>query len=953
MHFTHIMRHSSQLKQHMRMCVFGNGEDIGHAGECIAVMPPSPDVQEADLQRLLHDAVLAKDYTTAGKIQKELQSFVQAEEVVVVDDDWEDESAAESAEVNGVELVEATTDSIRAASPAEIGAASPFGHGVLDYWEEDNIVTTGRSFRTKGHHPHPPPKGPVRTSMLDDLLKKEKDQLLKDSAADEQHSHGGMNEHDPRHTLLKEIAEEEAREAAEVAEALQRLSRLRQANARKAVPKPRAPTAGEQSERCNRLSTHHHSPRAPGTLRAVRMQLVIRAKRVHGAASGRVMLPAACARRIQAIWRGRQARAEAAAGAAAGAGAGAGAKTAERRSHLDGVAKTMSSPVRHSPLGPGSGEGAEASSAAAAEAEARPAPGRVLEPFKFHASQEKGVLALLTVALDRVTIEEWQQSEARAAGEAGEAGGQSSGGETGGEKSGAAREEGEAQEAAARQGKVGAVVRGAAHGTGEPASAHGGLHTCVGVGEEVRTIQNCIREARRLAAQGVEAAVTAKRAFPGEDPRGGTPLGTEMELALKVQCCLNNTLARRLEALLRRVEAAAAEHGGQAQEGFSFRLQGEQAREFAELWGLRVEGFCAAAAAAATTGGSTSTSTTGGGGGSGGGGGGGGGSGGGGRQSREKEGQRGKAAAVAAQQQQQQQQHQQQKKKKKKPTKEEEEEEAALWQLEITLAPSAVTSVSMVKVAQAVAARKHRLLRARRLARGTARRPKKGDDDDDGGGGGGGGGGGDDSGGGGMGAAGGFIARITALQAHRKAEHKRKVGEQAYDEKVAQDKKLCPSCGALQSYQEVVEKRRHCNNDGCHKAEYVPALKPVAVNSGESRFFRRLESQREGRAARVAEVAAAAERDDALSNRFHHRLQVRVGAGVGACSRRLRVAAAALLLFPCQNGLAGGGLLPAPFSLLPSPSSLLPSPFSLLPPPSSLLPSLLSLLSLLSAAGPP
>ena len=297
-------------------------------------MPPSPAEQEADLQRLLHDAVLAKDYTMAGKIQKELQSFVQAEEVVVVDD-WEDESAAESAEVNG----------FRAASPAEIGAASPFGHGVLDYWEEDNIVTTGRSFRTKGHHPHPPPKGPVHTSMLDDLLMKEKDQLLKDSAADEQHSHGDMNEHDPRHTLLKEIAEEEAREAAEVAEALQRLSRLRQANARKAVPKPRAPTAGEQSERCNRLSTHHHSPRAPGTLRAVRMQLVIRAKRVHGAASGRVMLPAACARRIQAIWRGRQARAEAAAGAAAGAGAGAGAKTAERRSHPPPNHLTLPSPL--------------------------------------------------------------------------------------------------------------------------------------------------------------------------------------------------------------------------------------------------------------------------------------------------------------------------------------------------------------------------------------------------------------------------------------------------------------------------------------------------------------------------------------------------------------------------------------------------------------------------------
>jgi hypothetical protein len=98
-----------------------------------------------------------------------------------------------------------------------------------------------------------------------------------------------------------------------------------------------------------------------------------------------------------------------------------------------------------------------------------------------------------------------------------------------------------------------------------------------------------------------------------------------------------------------------------------------------------------------------------------------------------------------------------------------------------------------------------------------------------------------------------FIYRTEAAQrAHlRDLEHRR--GELAYQ--AVLDKRSCPGCGAVQSYDEVVEKRKHCPN--CHQ-EYK---KGKTWSNVQRAFLHRLEEFEMRKAQTLAEAEAAARLD--------------------------------------------------------------------------------------------
>jgi hypothetical protein len=78
-----------------------------------------------------------------------------------------------------------------------------------------------------------------------------------------------------------------------------------------------------------------------------------------------------------------------------------------------------------------------------------------------------------------------------------------------------------------------------------------------------------------------------------------------------------------------------------------------------------------------------------------------------------------------------------------------------------------------------------------------------------------------------------FMDRMEAKERKRRENLARKRGEKDYE--VMIDKKVCPNCGAIQSYDEVVSRRKKCKKSGCNVFYQKPGMKD------DKQFLRRLE----------------------------------------------------------------------------------------------------------------
>lgn len=84
-----------------------------------------------------------------------------------------------------------------------------------------------------------------------------------------------------------------------------------------------------------------------------------------------------------------------------------------------------------------------------------------------------------------------------------------------------------------------------------------------------------------------------------------------------------------------------------------------------------------------------------------------------------------------------------------------------------------------------------------------------------------------------------FTIRMEARERSRRQKLERKRGEKAYESII--DKKQCPNCGAVQSYDEVVSRRNKCKKSGCNLLYRKPGMKDNKV------FLKRLEKmQKDG-----------------------------------------------------------------------------------------------------------
>ena len=78
-----------------------------------------------------------------------------------------------------------------------------------------------------------------------------------------------------------------------------------------------------------------------------------------------------------------------------------------------------------------------------------------------------------------------------------------------------------------------------------------------------------------------------------------------------------------------------------------------------------------------------------------------------------------------------------------------------------------------------------------------------------------------------------FTIRMEARERSRRQKLERKRGEKDYESMI--DKKQCPNCGAVQSYDEVVSRRNKCKKSGCNLLYRKPGMKDNNV------FLKRLE----------------------------------------------------------------------------------------------------------------
>lgn len=82
-----------------------------------------------------------------------------------------------------------------------------------------------------------------------------------------------------------------------------------------------------------------------------------------------------------------------------------------------------------------------------------------------------------------------------------------------------------------------------------------------------------------------------------------------------------------------------------------------------------------------------------------------------------------------------------------------------------------------------------------------------------------------------------FTVRMEAKERSRRLKLERKRGEKEYENLI--DKKVCPKCGAVQSYDEVVSRRNKCKKSGCNCLYRKPNMKDSSV------FLKRLERMEE------------------------------------------------------------------------------------------------------------
>ena len=84
-----------------------------------------------------------------------------------------------------------------------------------------------------------------------------------------------------------------------------------------------------------------------------------------------------------------------------------------------------------------------------------------------------------------------------------------------------------------------------------------------------------------------------------------------------------------------------------------------------------------------------------------------------------------------------------------------------------------------------------------------------------------------------------FTIRMEAKERSRRQKLERKRGEKEYEQMI--DKKVCPKCGAIQSYDEVVSRRNKCKKSGCNCLYRKPGIKDNSI------FLKRLEKmQKDG-----------------------------------------------------------------------------------------------------------
>ena len=72
-----------------------------------------------------------------------------------------------------------------------------------------------------------------------------------------------------------------------------------------------------------------------------------------------------------------------------------------------------------------------------------------------------------------------------------------------------------------------------------------------------------------------------------------------------------------------------------------------------------------------------------------------------------------------------------------------------------------------------------------------------------------------------------FTIRMEAKERSRRQKLERKRGEKEYEQMI--DKKVCPKCGAIQSYDEVVSRRNKCKKSGCNCLYRKPGIKDNSI----------------------------------------------------------------------------------------------------------------------------
>jgi hypothetical protein len=100
-----------------------------------------------------------------------------------------------------------------------------------------------------------------------------------------------------------------------------------------------------------------------------------------------------------------------------------------------------------------------------------------------------------------------------------------------------------------------------------------------------------------------------------------------------------------------------------------------------------------------------------------------------------------------------------------------------------------------------------------------------------------------------------YVQRMEAKEENRRKSKEKERGRLDYDAKI--DKLSCPKCGTIQTYDEVISKKKYCQNPHCNMQPYT---KGKTWADCERSFVERLQEQEKKKAERLAKVKEEEER---------------------------------------------------------------------------------------------